>query len=158
MRRLLLLLILFLGAEARAWEDVSADSLWSWMAWPNAPVVVDVRELSEWQSGHITQALHYPWLAGDLKARWRELSQASSIVLVCQSGTRAASAATWLETQKDSGLAGKVYRLTGGMNAWNHSVSGISSRRRLDHANARRLDWDLLGRIKRSAGFGSILR
>lgn len=158
MRRLFLLLILLLGTQARAWEDVSADSLWSWMAWPNAPVVVDVRELGEWQAGRISSALHYPWVSGELKARWRELSQASSIVVVCQSGSRAAAAATWLESQKDSGFSAKVYRLSGGMNAWGHSVAGVSSRRKAERANPRRLDWDLLGRLKRGGGFGSLLR
>lgn len=158
MRRLLFLLLLVLGSQARAWEDVSTDSLWSWMAWPNAPVVVDVRELGEWQSGHIAQALHYPWVSGELKSRWRELSQASSVVLVCQSGIRAANAATWLETLKDSGFSAKVYRLNGGMNAWNRSVTGVTSRRKAERPAVRRLDWDLLGRIRRGAGFGSLLR
>jgi len=158
MTRLCLLLLLLLGSNARAWEDVSSDSLWSWMAWPNAPVVVDVRELSEWQAGHIAQAMHYPWLSGDLKVRWRELSQAGSVVIVCQSGSRAAAAATWLEGQKDSGFSAKVYRLSGGMGGWNHAVTGVSARRKAEKAAVKRGEWDLLGRLRRGASFGTRLR
>ena len=56
MNRFWLILILLLGATAQAAEDVTADSLWSWLAWPNAPLVVDVREVSEWQTGQIGRA------------------------------------------------------------------------------------------------------
>ncbi|MEN9354927.1 MAG: hypothetical protein RL318_2252 [Fibrobacterota bacterium] len=153
-----MMLLLALGSAAQAYEDVTSDSLWSWMAWPNAPVVVDVRELSEWQSGHIAQAMHYAWNSGDLKARWRELSQASAIVVVCQSGSRAAAASTWLETLKDSGFSAKVYRLSGGMNSWNHAVTGIATRRKVEKAASRPSNWDLLGRLRRGTGFGARVR
>jgi rhodanese-related sulfurtransferase len=158
MIRFLSLLLLLMGSAAQAYEEVTSDMLWSWMAWPNAPVVVDVRELSEWQSGHIAQAMHYAWLSGDLKTRWRELSQAHSIVVVCQSGKRAAAASSWLETLRDSGFSAKIYRLTDGMDGWNHSITGIASRRKVDKATARPSNWDLLGRLRRGTSFGTRLR
>jgi len=156
MNRFWLILILLLGATAQAAEDVTADSLWSWLAWPNAPLVVDVREVSEWQTGHIGQAVLYSWNSGELLQRWKELPRGGSVVLVCQSGARAAKAAAFLESLRDSGYSAKVYRMTGGMNAWNHPVVGIVNRRKALEKHGL-LDWDLLGRLRRGSSFASRL-
>jgi len=141
-------ILLFLGGAAHAGEEVTADSLWSWMAWPNAPIVVDVRELPEWQAGHIPQAMHYAWLTGDVKARWKELTQAGAVVLVDRSGERSPAAAEYLEGLKDSGFTAKVYVLEGGMGAWNHSVASSSPRRKTTATATKPLAWDILGRLR----------
>jgi hypothetical protein len=80
------------------------------------------------------------------------------VVIVCQSGSRAAAAATWLEGQKDSGFSAKVYRLSGGMGGWSHAVSGVSVRRKAEKPAVKRGEWDLLGRLRRGAGFATRLR
>lgn len=75
--------------------------------------VVDVRTGAEWRSGHIGEALHLPLdviLGGqlpDVPADGREM------VIVCQSGVRAAKAQTFLQ---EKGIGADV--LDGGMNAW----------------------------------------
>jgi len=156
MNRIWMILILLLGATAQAAEDVTADSLWSWLAWPNAPLVVDVRESSEWQTGHIGQSVLYAWTSGDLAQHWKDLPRGGSVVLVCQTGARAAKAAAFLESLRDSGYSTKVYLMTGGMNAWNHPVIGITNHKKAPEKHGL-LDWDLLGRLRHGSSFASRL-
>ena len=59
-------------------------------------VFVDVRELDEWEAGHIPGALHVP--LGELQARWPELRASDSVVAVCRSGNRSTTAAKALRS------------------------------------------------------------
>ncbi len=145
MRRRWLFLFLFLAAASWSHEDVTADSLWSWLAWPSAPLVVDVRENAAWQSGHIPQAIHMPWNSGILRSRWREIPRSGSVVLVGDERSER-TAAAFLESLRDVGGAARIYCLAHGMAAWNHSVASstpaVSGHK--THRNA-----DLLGRIRK---------
>ena len=53
-------------------------------------VILDVRELDEWEAGHIPGALHIP--LAELEARWPELRASDSVIAVCRSGNRSATA------------------------------------------------------------------
>lgn len=75
-------------------------------------LLVDVRETSEWRSGHIPGARHLP--LGQLSSRLSELPKEKPIVVQCQSGMRSAMAA---RTLKQAGFP-QVYNLGGGMMAW----------------------------------------
>lgn len=74
-------------------------------------VLLDVRETSEWNSGHAPNARHIP--LGALPARLGELPAGRPVVAVCQSGMRSARAARLLARQGH-----EVYNLRGGMRAW----------------------------------------
>ena len=78
--------------------------------------VVDVREDSEWQQGHIPDAIHVP--LGKLGERMNELEpykgSDTPLVVVCRSGNRSAMAAVRL---RKAGFEG-VYNLEGGTMAW----------------------------------------
>lgn len=77
---------------------------------PDGAALVDVRELDEWQAGHVDGALHIP--LGELTARLGELPE-GELVVVCRSGGRSARAVAWLnENGFDS------TNLDGGMQAW----------------------------------------
>jgi hydroxyacylglutathione hydrolase len=75
-------------------------------------VVVDVRTLAEWRSGHITGALHIP--LGRLVAQMSDRPRSQPIVLVCESGSRSAIGASLLTA---AGFT-DVTNLIGGINAW----------------------------------------
>lgn len=77
-------------------------------------LVLDVREESEFNSGHIRDAKLIPLLK--LKERIGELERYRErpIVVVCRSGSRSGTASALLGNRE----FGQVYNLTGGMMAW----------------------------------------
>jgi rhodanese-related sulfurtransferase len=80
--------------------------------------IIDVRQLEEWQRGHIAEAELVPInnsiaeFGKDLKAL--NLSSDEDVVFVCASGKRSAVAS---EIALVAGL-NKVYNLENGMNGW----------------------------------------
>ncbi|HQR04217.1 MAG: rhodanese-like domain-containing protein [Proteobacteria bacterium] len=77
-------------------------------------VVVDVRESSEWSSGHIPNARHIP--LGQLEKRIAELEKFKSrpLIVCCASGNRAADATA---TLRRIGFE-QAYTLRGGIGGW----------------------------------------
>jgi rhodanese-related sulfurtransferase len=75
-------------------------------------VIIDVRELEEWQEGHIPGALHIP--LGSLSARVNEIDRNREVIIVCRSGTRSGRAVAAL---MQAGYP-QVANLSGGMIAW----------------------------------------
>ena len=78
---------------------------------PNDLVVLDVREVHEWNAGHIDGALHIP--LGELQTRVGELDPSVRTVVVCHLGGRSARATSWLHAQGHD-----VVNLAGGMEMW----------------------------------------
>lgn len=78
-------------------------------------IIVDVREDSEWNEGHIAGAIHIP--LAQVESRLSELAQYknSTVITQCRSGKRSAKAAGMLQAAGFS----KVLNLTGGIVAWN---------------------------------------
>jgi rhodanese-related sulfurtransferase len=76
--------------------------------------IVDVREPSEFKTGHIPNARNIP--AGQVKERTKELEKLKGrpILLVCQTGTRSAQIYGELTALGFAEVAG----LAGGMGAW----------------------------------------
>ena len=71
--------------------------------------VIDVRNRSEWEAGHIPGAIHIP--VGHLVERLGEIPRDKPIVVQCQSGGRSAIAASWLHklgVTEASNLAGGI--------------------------------------------------
>ena len=75
-------------------------------------ILVDVRELGEWEAGHIVGSIHLP--ISELPQRWKELPDADCTVFVCRSGGRSEAAA---EAFAAAGRSGCV-NLLGGVQAW----------------------------------------
>jgi rhodanese-related sulfurtransferase len=75
-------------------------------------LVLDVREPSEWTTGHIEGATLIP--LGELPARLGELPKDRSIVVVCRSGNRSAQGRDIL---LQAGFA-SVTSMDGGMTDW----------------------------------------
>ena len=78
----------------------------------NGTLVVDVRTLAEWRSGHIPGSLHIP--LGRLVAQMMDRPRTQPVVLVCESGSRSSIGASLLTA---TGFT-DVTNLTGGINAW----------------------------------------
>lgn len=81
--------------------------------------VIDVRNQSEWDAGHIPGALHIP--VGYLTARLNEIPRDRPVVLQCESGGRSAIASSVLQRL---GL-GNVANLTGGIQGWQHAGNEV---------------------------------
>jgi rhodanese-related sulfurtransferase len=75
--------------------------------------LLDVRELSEWEAGHIPESLHAPY--HDLHALPDELDPGLPIAVICGSGQRAAVAASLL---KRLGVDAVIHVVDGGVPAW----------------------------------------
>ena len=74
--------------------------------------VIDVRNATEWATGHLPGAIHIP--LGYLTDRLADIPTARPIVVQCQSGNRSAVGASILERHGFS----NVSNLTGGITAW----------------------------------------
>ncbi|HKJ70895.1 MAG TPA: rhodanese-like domain-containing protein [Gammaproteobacteria bacterium] len=87
--------------------------------------VLDVREDSEWQQGHIAGAIHIP--LGQLSGRMQELEAYkggdSPLLVACRSGNRSATAAVQL---RKAGFE-SVYNLEGGTMAWQQAGMPLES-------------------------------
>lgn len=74
--------------------------------------VLDVRELSEWEDGHIPDATLIP--LGQLESRMTEIPKDQEVVIVCRSGNRSAQARDIL---LNAGFT-NITSMAGGMNKW----------------------------------------
>jgi len=87
-------------------------------------VILDVREDSEYQEGHILNAVHVP--LGRLKDQLQRLEKYKQrpVIMVCRSGQRSADATGLL---LKSGFA-TVYNLKGGLLAWKNANLPLTRR------------------------------
>ena len=80
------------------------------------PVLLDVREAWEFQTGHIGGSLTMPMQS--IPDRLSELDMQQPIVCICHHGTRSMQVALFLEQQGFT----DVRNLTGGVHAWSQHV------------------------------------
>ncbi|MHB8273655.1 MAG: rhodanese-like domain-containing protein [Dermatophilaceae bacterium] len=80
--------------------------------------LLDVRESSEWKSGHAPGAIHVA--LGNIDQAPRRLHQGRPVVVMCASGMRSRSAAKHLRR-----LGFDAASLTGGMGAWQRAGGAI---------------------------------
>ncbi len=103
----------FFGNRIRGIKEIDHIGAMQLMNHKSA-LLLDVREQSEYDSGHILSSKLVP--LGKLGARLGELEKYRErpIIVVCRSGMRSASACALLSKQ---GFA-QVYNLNGGVTAW----------------------------------------
>jgi rhodanese-related sulfurtransferase len=118
---------------------VNASELRGLLAAPSPPRILDVRTPGEFETVHIAGAYNVPL---DLLREHRDELRShldEHVVLVCQSGQRAAQAE---EALRAAGLP-NVHILDGGMNAWEANGFGVNR-------GANR--WDLQRQVRFVAG------
>ena len=106
-------------APPASYQDISAAELQTLMEEEENLLLVDVRELHEYNEGHIPGAFLLP--LGDLETDYELLERDQTIVLICRSGRRSAEAAEFLVQQGYE----NVYNLQGGMLDWSGPVEEV---------------------------------
>jgi hydroxyacylglutathione hydrolase len=99
------------GHEAGTIAKIDVASLASGVA-RGEVTVIDVRNRSEWEAGHLPGALHIP--VGHLPGRLEEIPRDKPIVVQCESGSRSAIAASLLQKLGVEDVA----EFRGGFVAW----------------------------------------
>ncbi|MGX4669779.1 MBL fold metallo-hydrolase [Cerasibacillus sp. JNUCC 74] len=94
-----------------SYNNITPDEAKQWIT-ANDPVVIDVRNQSEWEQGHMEGADHI--VLGTLKDRLQDIPKDRTIIVVCQSGGRSAIGASLLQA---NGFK-KVLNLAGGYSRW----------------------------------------
>jgi rhodanese-related sulfurtransferase len=94
------------------YEDVTVDEAQQLIGENSNLIILDVRTQSEFDSGHIVNAILIP--VGELADRLGELDETKTILVYCQKGVRSAQAS---EVLIDGGFC-QVFNLEGGIIAW----------------------------------------
>jgi len=74
--------------------------------------ILDVRDKSEWEEGHIEGATHIPYYF--LEQRLQELDNTQPLALICASGQRSSIACSLLQKHGFT----QLFNVVGGMDAW----------------------------------------
>jgi len=101
-----------MSLDTNALKSIDVATLQKRLDGPNPPFVLDVRELAEFQAGHLKGATLIP--LGTLPDHLGDVPKNKPVVVMCRSGNRSARAATFLIEQGYT----NVENLSGGMMAW----------------------------------------
>lgn len=82
--------------------------------------LLDVRDLYEWQEGHVAGATHLP--LASLPARFGEIDGSLPVAVICRSGNRSAVATRFLRKQGVDAV-----NVSGGMVAWERNGMPIAT-------------------------------
>jgi rhodanese-related sulfurtransferase len=109
------------GLPVESVPQITVHDLATWFEEGRDVVVVDVREPSEWDEGHIDQALHLPMF--EAVGRRDEIPTGRPTAVICAGGLRSSAVISALRRHGVGGL----HNVTGGMAAW--AKAGYSVRR-----------------------------
>lgn len=113
---LFLLINSFIGGRLRGFASTSPAEAVRMINRDDA-LVLDVREESEYQEGHIINAVHVPLSQLNDKLKELEKYKERPIIAACRSGHRSGQASS---TLKKAGFD-NVYNLSGGILAWKNA-------------------------------------
>jgi rhodanese-related sulfurtransferase len=91
--------------------DVEPERLAGWMAQPDAPQVIDVREEHEREAGYIEGTRHIP--LAELTSQAETVERERAVVFYCRAGTRSEMAA-----QAFRAAGYEAYSMLGGLLRW----------------------------------------
>jgi len=102
--------------------QISAKELQEKLQVTVKPLLLDVRELNEFEFARIEGSLHIP--LNQIPARIKELDSTDGCVVICHHGMRSQQAASYLV---QNGLS-NIYNLSGGIDAWSIQCDNTVSR------------------------------
>jgi hydroxyacylglutathione hydrolase len=111
------------GLPVETVPQITVHDLAAWLEQGRDVVVIDVREPSEWDEGHIDGALHLPMF--EAVARRAEIPAGRPTAVVCAGGLRSSAVIGALARH---GL-GNFHNVTGGMSAWAKAGYGVVRQR-----------------------------
>jgi rhodanese-related sulfurtransferase len=100
--------------------QITVHDLAAWLEEGRDVTVIDVRELAEWDEGHIPGARHLPMF--EAVARRAEVAHDRPKAVLCAGGLRSSAVIGALQRH---GLGG-FYNVTGGMSAWIKAGYGVA--------------------------------
>lgn len=101
MRKFMMLVITALTlVTSSAFASERAETGWQWI--DQGAMVVDVRTPSEFNHGHLDNAINYP--LSELEQHFATIDKSTAIVLYCRSGNRSEQAYQYLKDQGFSNL------------------------------------------------------
>jgi len=103
-------------------KQISAKELQVFMQANNPPVLLDVRELNEFEYACIEGSQHIP--LNQVSQRIGEIDSSQGCVVICHHGVRSQQAADFLV---HSGVT-NIYNLMGGIDAWSVDCDSTISR------------------------------
>ena len=77
-------------------------------------ILVDVRTIEEYESGHIQDAIHFDFYSESFQKEILSLDKSSSIILYCRTQNRSTKTANFL---KENGYK-EISVITGGITSW----------------------------------------
>lgn len=77
-------------------------------------VLLDVREVDEWNLGHAPGALHIP--IGEVPARIEDIDIDAEVYVICRQGGRSLGVVEYLNN-----IGFEAFQVNGGMVAWQHN-------------------------------------
>ena len=111
--------------------EIDAQSAHALLTGDAAPVLVDVRELDEWEQGHLPAATHV--VRGFLESRIEQVApdRSQPVIVYCAGGARSAFAAQTLQglgyTDVRSLAGGHTFSAPGGTTQWFRRANAVSS-------------------------------
>ena len=100
------------SVEATPYTNVNVSEAKEMIGFNPDLVILDVRYLSEYESGHLKNAILIP--LGELEGRLNELDKDKETLVYCKSGGRSAAACAILDAHGFT----KVYNMMGGISTW----------------------------------------
>ncbi len=92
-------------------DNLPSVELFSFLSDQKDFILLDVRTIGEYQSGHLPNAVHMDFLGDDFWDKFEELDKEKSYLVYCRSGRRSARVSLWMQ---NSGFR-KVMNLAGGL-------------------------------------------
>jgi rhodanese-related sulfurtransferase len=112
------------ASEVSAYTNLSPADLHARLVRGDSLLLLDVREVSEYRNGHITEPsgqlpltpANMPWNGSVLQTEYPRLPRNTDVVVYCGSGSRSAAASSFLDSKGFS----RVYNMTGGFSTWTY--------------------------------------
>jgi len=110
------------GFPVETVPQITVHDVAAWLEQGTDVVVLDVREASEWDDGHIEPALHLPMF--EAVSRRAELPAGRPVAVLCAGGLRSSTVISALQRHG----VGALHNVTGGMSAWVKAGYGVTRR------------------------------